>query len=174
MLASDGRQTRRRSSLYNGTAGLRLCRRLRLAAVVAAALSAFAVAGCSYRLASLVSNDDTDSQPTGAIAQSSGRAAADGGVSGPAEVDLAYARAAAADVLARGGKDSSVPWQNPRTGAGGNITPLATSYREGGLPCRDFLASYVHGAMQDWLQGAACRSASGTWEVTRLKPLKPS
>ena len=58
-----------------------------------------------------------------------------------------------------------MPWQNPQTGAGGNITPLATSYSEGGLPCRDFLASYVHGAAQDWLQGAACRTASGAWEV---------
>jgi len=171
LLAWDGREACRRS-LYNGTAALSLCRQLRAAAAVVAAASAFAVAGCAFQLASLAAKDDADSQPTGAIAQSSGRAAADG--SGPAEVDLAYARAAAADVLARGAKDSSVPWQNPQTGAGGNITPLATAYREGGLPCRDFLASYVHGAAQDWLQGAACRSASGTWEVTRLKPLKPS
>ena len=92
----------------------------------------------------------------------------------PANGDLAYARAAASDVLARAGKDSSVPWQNPQTGASGNIMPLDTSYSEGGLPCRDFLASYVHGASQDWLQGAACRTAGGTWQVTRLTPLKPS
>ncbi len=52
-----------------------------------------------------------------------------------------------------------MPWQNPQTGAGGNITPLATSYSEGGLSCRDFLASYVHGGSQDWLQGAACRTS---------------
>ncbi len=86
-------------------------------------------------------------------------------------MDLAYARAAASDALARGSKDSSVPWQNPETGAGGNITPLATSYSEGGRPCRDFLASYVHGGSQDWLQGAACRTAAGDWKVERLKPL---
>ena len=55
--------------------------------------------------------------------------------------DLAYARAAVSDALARAGKDTSVPWENPDTGAGGNITPLATSYTEGGLSCRDFLAS---------------------------------
>ena len=84
---------------------------------------------------------------------------------------MAYARAAASDALARGAKDSSVPWQNPETGAGGNITPLATSYSEGGRPCRDFLASYVHGGSQDWLQGAACRAADGAWEIRRLKPL---
>lgn len=93
---------------------------------------------------------------------------------GPAEVDLAYARAAASDVLASAGKDASVAWRNPQSGASGNITPLDTAYSEDGHPCRDFLASYVHGLAQDWLQGAACRSASGTWEVTRLIPLKPS
>ena len=140
----------------------------------AAVVSALAVAGCSYRLASLVSQDDTDTQPTGSIAQPADQPADVVEGSGPADGDLAYARAAASDALAHGAKDTSVPWHNPQTGAGGNITPLATSYSEGGLPCRDFLASYVHGTAQDWLQGAACRTASGTWEVTRLKPLKPS
>ena len=169
MLSSDGREASRRAQ-YNGTAGLRLCQRS--VAVVAAVVISLGVSGCSYRLASLVSRDDADVETTGSIARPPGptiRAAA-----GPTEGDLAYARAAASEALARGAKDSSVPWQNPQTGAGGNITPLDTSYSEGGLPCRDFLASYVHGAAQDWLQGAACRSASGTWEVTRLKPLKPS
>ncbi len=171
MLACGDPKTCRRP-LYNGTAALRLCRRLRTGAVIATAISAFALAGCSYRLASLVSKDDIDT-PTGSIAQPAGQSAHDAS-SQPADVDLAYARAAASDALARGARDASVPWQNPQTGAGGNITPLDTAYSEGGLSCRDFLASYVHGAAQDWLQGAACRSASGTWEVTRLKPLKPS
>jgi surface antigen len=143
-------------------------------ALIAAILSALAVSGCSYRLASLVSQDDTDTMPTGSIAQP-----ADGAVpavlrSGPAEADLAYARAAASDALASGGKDASVAWRNPQSGASGNITPLDTSYSEDGHPCRDFLASYVHGPAQDWLQGAACRSSTGAWEVTRLTPLKPS
>jgi surface antigen len=87
------------------------------------------------------------------------------------EFDLAYARAAAAEVLSRGAKDGSMPWQNPQTGARGNITPLATSYSEAGMACRDFLASYIHGELQDWLEGAACRTASGIWQVKRLKPL---
>jgi len=139
-------------------------------------LSAFAVSGCSYRLASLGSNDDGDPPTTGSIAAPVGGLGAKGpavtsSVSPRSDADLAYARAAASDALARGGKDSSVPWQNPETGAGGNITPLATSYSEGGRPCRDFLASYVHGGSQDWLQGAACRTADGAWEVRRLKPL---
>jgi surface antigen len=147
---------------------------LRAGAVIAAIASALAVAGCSYRLASLAATDDTDSPPTGSIARPTGAVVNSAHNAGPAAVDLAYARAVASDVVGRAGKDSSVPWQNPQTGASGNIMPLDTSYSEGGLPCRDFLASYVHGAAQDWLQGAACRSASGNWEVTRLTPLKPS
>jgi surface antigen len=138
---------------------------------VAAVLAAFAGSGCSYRLASLGSNDDGDPPTTGSIAAPAGRAVEVASAPSRAEVDLAFARAAATDALARGAKDASVPWQNPETGAGGNITPLATSYSEGGLPCRDFLASYIHGGSQDWLQGAACRTAAGAWEVRRLKPL---
>jgi surface antigen len=140
---------------------------------VAAVLSALAVSGCSYRLSSLGSNDDGDPPTTGSITApaAAAPAVATSGVSPRAEVDLAYARAAASDALARGGKDASVPWENPQTGAGGNITPLATSYNEGGLPCRDFLASYIHGGSQDWLQGAACRTTAGAWEVRRLKSL---
>ena len=163
-----------RRSLYNGTAGLSLCRRLHGVGAITAIAVAFAVSGCSYRLSSLVSKDDSDSEPTGSIAQPARPPGAVADSSGPAAVDLAFARAAASDALARGTKDASVPWQNPQTGASGNITPLATAYSEGGLPCRDFLASYMHGSTQDWLQGAACRTESGAWEVTRLKPLKPS
>jgi len=137
---------------------------------IAAALSALIVSGCSYRLLSMDSNDEPGT--TGSIGQPAGQAESLADAAGPAGSDLAYARAAASDVLARGGRDTSVPWQNPQTGAGGNITPLATAYSEGGLPCRDFLASYVHGGSHDWLQGAGCRTASGNWEVKRLKPLK--
>ncbi len=171
MLAcGDDRKTCRRSQ-YSGTAALRLCRQLPGVALVAVIVSALAVSGCSYRL---VSQDDSDATSTGSITQPAERATPVAVRSGAAEVDLAYARAAAATVLASGGKDASVPWRNPQTGASGNITPLDTSYREDGQPCRDFLASYVHGAVQDWLQGAGCRTSSGAWEVMRLTPLKPS
>ncbi|MFZ0609244.1 MAG: RT0821/Lpp0805 family surface protein [Xanthobacteraceae bacterium] len=136
-------------------------------------MSALAASGCSYRLASLVATDDTAAVATGSIA-ATGQANPGSRAVRAAATDLAYARAAASDVLAYAGKDTSVHWQNPQTGAGGNILPLDTSYREDGLPCRDFLASYLHGAAQDWLRGAACRTASGSWEVTRLTPLKSS
>jgi hypothetical protein len=144
-------------------------RRLAAAAAVLCALT-----GCSYQLHSLLAKDDSDVTQTGSIAPSADQPATPAISSQPLDGDLAYARAAAADVLAKGNKDSSVPWANPQTGASGNITPLATSYTEGGLPCRDFLASYVHGGSQDWLQGAACRTNAGKWEVRRLTPFRRS
>jgi surface antigen len=89
----------------------------------------------------------------------------------PNEADLAYTRDAASDVLTKGDKYSSQPWENPDTGAHGSVTPLAQSYSsEDGRICRDFLASYVNGDTESWLQGAACKSGQGRWEIHTLKP----
>jgi len=110
---------------------------------------------------------------TGSIAGADRQVAA-ANVVAPSETDLAYARAIAADAVGHGAKDASVPWENPNTGAGGNITPLAAPYSEGALTCRDFLASYVNGQAQTWLQGEACRTAHGKWEVRSLRPFKQS
>ena len=63
----------------------------------------------------------------------------------PTETDLAFARNAASDVLTKGDKDASQPWENPETGARGSVTPLAQAYSSEGRTCRDFLASYVNG-----------------------------
>jgi surface antigen len=88
----------------------------------------------------------------------------------PTETDLAFARNAASDVLTKGDKDSSQPWENPETGARGSVTPLAKAYASEGRTCRDFLASYVNGRSESWLQGAACQSSQGRWEIHTLKP----
>lgn len=88
----------------------------------------------------------------------------------PTEADLVLARTAASDVLTKGGKDSSQPWENPSTGARGSVTPIAAAYTTDGRTCRDFLASYVNGRFESWLQGAACQSAHGRWDVHTLKP----
>jgi surface antigen len=138
-------------------------------------LCALAVSGCSYKLASLVSTDENEPQSTGSInSPASASLNTLSASSAQAELDLAYARAAVAEVLSRGGKEASVPWRNPQSGARGNVTPLATSYSEAGMACRDFLASYIHGESQDWLEGAACRTTNGAWQVRRLKPLRSS
>jgi len=93
----------------------------------------------------------------------------------PTEGDLAFARNAASDVLTKGDKDSSQPWSNPETGARGSVTPLAQTYTsDDGRRCRDFLASYVNGRTESWLQGAACQTAHGRWEIRALKPWRQS
>lgn len=169
MLIWGDRHARRRP-IYKGTARPRLSAPPRRLALAAALFGALAVAGCSsIQLDSLLAKQAPDT--TGSIS-AAGVKHADGKIAAKvSDADLVYARAAAAEVLAHGAKVNSVPWQNPHTGVGGNITPLATSYDEGGLPCRDFLASYLNGTSQAWLQGSACRSARGAWEVKSLKPI---
>ena len=92
----------------------------------------------------------------------------------PPAADLAYARAAVSAVLSRGEKDTSMPWENPTTGARGTVTPLAAAYTQDGQMCRDFLASFVTGSSQAWLQGEACKQQQGEWQVRTLKPWKRS
>lgn len=137
-----------------------------------------ALGACSFQLNSLAPKSEADgAEHTGTLGPAAPRnppaqAAARRPAPAPAaEVDLAYARAAAAEALARGGKDTSLPWENPHTGARGSITPLASSYSQDGFTCRDFLASYVRDGSEAWLQGEACRM-QGRWEVKSLKPWK--
>jgi surface antigen len=118
-----------------------------------------------------MSRDDAGAQTSGSSARTARAAGVGRKVARPSETDLAYARAAVADALARGGKDDSVPWANPNSGASGNITPIAKSRSEGSFTCRDFLASYVRGEAQVWLQGEACHTEHGRWEVRSLTPL---
>jgi surface antigen len=92
----------------------------------------------------------------------------------PPDHDLAYARAAATEVLNHGQKNASVPWENPDSGARGTVTPIASAYKQDGRTCQDFLASYVNGSAQSWMQGEACKQGEGNWEVRSLKPWKRS
>jgi hypothetical protein len=91
----------------------------------------------------------------------------------PPDSDLVFTRAAVSEVLDRPANDASVPWENPSSGARGTVTPLAAAYTQDGQTCRDFLASYVNGPAQSWLQGGACKQ-KGVWEVRTLKPWKRS
>jgi hypothetical protein len=120
--------------------------------------------GCSLsRFDGGLFSKSEDSEVTGAIAARREPV--------PTEGDLAFARTAASDVLTKGDRDTSQPWANPATGARGSVTPLAQAYADGdGRTCRDFLASYVNGRTESWLQGAACQAGHGRWEIHTLKP----
>ena len=121
--------------------------------------------GCSFSRgdAAFAKMEDKDKEVTGSIGPAQPPV--------PTETDLAFARTAASDVLTKGSKDSSQPWENPETGARGSVTPLAQAYSsDDGRTCRDFLASYVNGRSESWLQGAACKASHGRWEIHTLKP----
>jgi surface antigen len=151
--------------------------RSRIVTLAAAVSLALALGGCSmsYQLGALFEKKE-EAQPehTGSIAPAPETASTESPAALPPDGDLAYAKAAASEVLSRGGKDASQPWENPRTGARGTVTPVATAYTQAGFTCRDFLASYVRSGTESWLQGEACRMHKGQWEVRSLKPWKRS
>src|SRR3954466_13009813 len=135
--------------LYSGCGRSRLWRGSAAAAGLWLALSA---GGCSlsYQLDSLVGGSDkTDNtnktETTGSIAAPEL----------PPDGDLNYARAAASEVLKRNEKNASQPWENPKSGARGTVTPIASAYTADGRTCRNFLASYVNGKAEAWLEGSA-------------------
>jgi surface antigen len=144
---------------------------------LACVLIALMAGGCSlsYRLDSFWSKSTGEAETTGSIV-----ARGISSKTSPSEQDLEVARAVARDAFARGGKDVSTSWENPRTGAHGTITSIASAYNQDGGTCRDFLASYVRGASESWLRGEACKSQNdvkkGTqkdiWEVRGLRPWK--
>jgi len=136
-----------------------------LGAVMTLILIAATTGGCSVSRpdGAFARMDDNDVTGSIGAARPAGPA--------PTEGDLAFARNAASDVLTKGDKDSSQPWENPETGARGSVTPLAKAYAaDDGRLCRDFLASYVNGGNESWLQGAACQTSQGRWEIHTLKP----
>ncbi len=129
-------------------------------------LIGFGSGGCSFSRSDGAFAKMEDKEVTGSIT-------APASAPVPTEADLAFARTAASDVLTKGDKDSSQPWENPETGARGSVTPLAQAYSsDDGRTCRDFLASYVNGRAESWLQGAACKASHGRWEIHTLRPWK--
>ena len=152
---------------YSGSAPCRLWR-----GAAAAAALAFVLSGCTISsqfdplFASAEKAETTGSIGAMPRVKQAGKPPSDG--------DLAYARAAASEVLRRNEKDTSLPWENPQSGARGTVTPIASAYTQDGHTCRNFLASYVNGRDEAWLTGEACRQDKGAWEVRSLKPWKRS
>jgi surface antigen len=119
---------------------------------------ALAGGGCSlsYQLDVI---DDASVDQTGSVP----------GAIPPTENDLAIARAAVNEVLLKGGKHTSLRWENPKTGAHGTVTPLPSTFQQSGVLCHDVLISYVKKGHVSWLQGTAC-ARRGKWEVRNLSP----
>lgn len=161
-----GTKTRQIRGLYSGWALPRLWWKVAIAAAFAIPLGGCSLSG---QLDSFFPSSSDKSERTGTVASSSAKEEAQL----PPPADLAYARAAANAVLSRGEKDSSMPWENPSTGTRGTVTPIASAYTQDGQTCRDFLASFVSGSSQSWVQGEACKQ-QGNWQVRSFKPWKRS
>lgn len=164
-----------RRPTYSG----RRAHRLRPLIAAASLGLGLACSGCAVSgpLGSLLGDKKEDAKVF-AKADTTGSIPTPGGDTGsgglPPEADLAYTRAAVSDVLTRGGKTISASWENPRTGARGTVTPIASAYTQDGATCHDFLASYVRSGSEAWLQGEACRAQKGQWEVRSMRPWKRS
>lgn len=158
--------------LYSGTA----VASLRLAVMLALALG---LGGCAVSgpLGSMFAKSKDEPRAyasdnvTGSVGTPPAIPASASAAGLPSETDLVFARMAIVDVLKRGSKEISSPWENPSSGARGTVTPIASAYARDGSTCRDFLASYMRreGA-ETWMQGQACRAKQGAWEVRSLRP----
>ena len=164
-----------RRTRYNGTTRPSLWWRLLPIAGLMLALPSGACS-FSYQLGSLFGTEDkkadVTSSTSSSMVQTAPTAPIAANLEGATENDLAFARAAASEALSRDGKTASVPWENPRTGARGTVTPLASAYTQDGFTCRDFLASYVRQGAESWLQGEGCRIHHGKWEIRAMRPWK--
>lgn len=164
-----------RQPSYSGPAIARLRRSLRFWSAAALLLTLGSLnGGCSYRLGNWGAKDDKPdpAEHTGSIKPPPKVPIHASAAALPPDGDLAFARAAAQDVLNHGAADASLPWENPHTGARGTVTPIASAYSSQGITCRDFLASYVREGAESWLQGEACRADEGKWEVRSIRPWK--
>jgi surface antigen len=152
---------------YRGCPAARLWRGLPAATFTFAL--ALSLGGCSfsYQLDNLFGKKD-DGSLTGALQPAA--PAVKPVAELPPEADLVIARAAASEVMSKGGKDASVSWENPQTGGRGTVTPIATARNEDGVTCHEFLASFEREGNSSWMQGDACRANKGKWEVRSLKP----
>ena len=134
-------------------------------------LLALVTGGCSfsYQMDSMFARQrDADVEATGSIRPSTPHQQTVAAI--PPEGDLAAARAAVSEALGKAGRDASVPWEDPATGARGTVTALSNAHSQDGATCRDFLVSYVRNGSESWLQGEACRGAQGRWEVRQMRP----
>jgi hypothetical protein len=164
-----------RPSSYSGTAvaSLRLAAALTCALASSVSLGGCAVSGSMFSksgkdgAARAYASDDV----TGSVGTPPAIPVSVSTTGLPSETDLVFARMAIVDVLQRGGKEMSAPWENPSSGAHGTVTPIASAYAKDGLTCRDVLASYLRRAgAESWMQGEACRAKGGAWEVRSLRP----
>ncbi len=59
----------------------------------------------------------------------------------------------------------TLPWNNPRSGNSGAITPAAPYQNDAGQYCREFQNKITVGGQTQNGYGTACRQPDGSWEI---------
>ncbi len=91
--------------------------------------------------------------------------------------DWRRARAALATALDPQGSGAQVRWDNPDSGAKGFFGASGNAFLIKDDICRLFVAgvgikAQDDKAAEDWMQGSACRTAPGEWDIKDVKPWK--
>ncbi|CAN2534494.1 MAG TPA: RT0821/Lpp0805 family surface protein [Methylosinus sp.] len=142
---------------------------LAAARLLAAALTAASLAGCSFAIPGgepapawkNVSDDVTGSIPHRSTPTLSN--ALD-------QEDWRRASAALGVALDPQGAGASVNWDNPESHARGSFTPVGQPYPSEGKVCRAFLAEVGTKDSHEQLQGTACRDKSADWALIDIRP----
>jgi hypothetical protein len=165
------------------------------------ALCCLAMGGCSMSIGGVFGKDDASEEVTGATAQpalsapvssvssSPMPAVNNGAATSPSPVppstssskatfnssisstDWVYARGALGLALTGPENTPPVPWANPDTGSRGNFAPSAPAELRNGVTCRPFIASRTEKAAEQRIEGTACRTAEGHWDISAVKPV---
>lgn len=80
------------------------------------------------------------------------------------EEDRQIFRAAAARALEKNPDGATSSWENPKTGAHGELTPRA-SFERDGRPCRDLEVANSARGRSNRIVLAVCRQDDGDWKV---------
>jgi surface antigen len=78
--------------------------------------------------------------------------------------DREILKSAVEDVLERGKDGEGRHWENPKTGAHGDLTPRA-SFERDGRPCRELEVANSAKGRDNRMVLTLCRQADGEWKV---------
>ncbi|HEX7811676.1 MAG TPA: RT0821/Lpp0805 family surface protein [Burkholderiales bacterium] len=78
--------------------------------------------------------------------------------------DREILKSAVAEVLARNKDGETARWENPKTGAHGDLTPRAT-FQRAGQPCRELEVANSAKGRDNRVVLTLCKQAEGDWKI---------
>jgi surface antigen len=81
------------------------------------------------------------------------------------KADVAYNNRTAQTAFETGQSGQSLPWNNPKSGNSGVITPSNYYTGSNGQYCREFNQKITVGGKTESGYGTACRQPDGTWQI---------